>query len=136
KLTKKAYGWDENSSFLVPDEARHYLRDALLSRNGGDYDAWQETFARFEKDQPALADELKRMRAGEMPEGWRNTALRSRQLRRPQLAFRHPRTRHGLDCQRSGAVLHPAIHVDLPGLQRLHEAADSSGLDHGTAGGV
>jgi len=75
KLTKKAYGWDENSSFLVPDEARHYLRDALLSRNGGDYDAWQETFARFEKDQPALADELKRMRAGEMPEGWRNTAV-------------------------------------------------------------
>lgn len=75
KLTKKAYGWDENSSFLVPDEARHYLRDALLERNGADYKAWQETFARFEKEQPALADELQRMRAGEMPEGWRNTAI-------------------------------------------------------------
>ena len=75
KLTKKAYGWDENSSFLVPEEARHYLRDALLKRSGGDYDAWQQTFARFEKDQPALADELQRMRAGEMPEGWRNTAV-------------------------------------------------------------
>jgi len=75
KLTKKAYGWDENSSFLVPEEARHYLRDALLERNGADYKAWQETFARFEKEQPALANELQRMRAGEMPEGWRNTAV-------------------------------------------------------------
>ncbi|SEJ69578.1 transketolase [Pseudomonas sp. NFR16] len=75
KLTKKAYGWDENSSFLVPEEARHVLRDALLERNGGDFKAWQETFARFEKDDPALADELQRMRAGEMPEGWRNTAV-------------------------------------------------------------
>ncbi|WP_409521934.1 MULTISPECIES: transketolase [unclassified Pseudomonas] len=75
KLTKKAYGWDENSSFLVPEDARHYLRDALLERNGADYKAWEETFARFEKEQPALADELQRMRAGEMPEGWRNTAI-------------------------------------------------------------
>ncbi|WP_285422875.1 transketolase [Pseudomonas sp. efr-133-TYG-103a] len=75
KLTKKAYGWDENSSFLVPEEARHVLRDALLERNGGDFKAWQDTFARFEKDDPALADELQRMRAGEMPEGWRNTAV-------------------------------------------------------------
>ncbi|WP_342655895.1 transketolase [Pseudomonas sp. F3-2] len=75
KLTKKTYGWDENSSFLVPEEARHVLRDALLERNGGDFKAWQDTFARFEKDDPALADELQRMRAGEMPEGWRNTAV-------------------------------------------------------------
>jgi len=75
KLTKKAYGWDENSSFLVPDDARHHLRDALLKRNGADYDAWQETFTRFEKEQPALFDELQRMRQGEMPEGWRNTAV-------------------------------------------------------------
>ena len=75
KLTKKAYGWDENSSFLVPEEARHVLRDALLERNGGDFKTWQDTFARFEKDDPALADELQRMRAGEMPEGWRNTAV-------------------------------------------------------------
>ena len=75
KLTKKAYGWDENSSFLVPEEARHYLRDALLERNGGDYESWQKTFAAFEKNEPALADELQRMRQGEMPEGWRNTAI-------------------------------------------------------------
>jgi transketolase len=75
KLTKKAYGWDENSSFLVPEEARHYLRDALLERNDGEYEAWQKTFEQFEKNDPQLADELQRMRAGELPEGWRNTAI-------------------------------------------------------------
>ncbi|HXQ98827.1 MAG TPA: transketolase [Pseudomonas sp.] len=75
KLTKKAYGWDENSSFLVPEDARHYLRDALLGRSSGDYQAWTKTFAQFEKNQPELADELKRMRAGEMPDGWKDKLM-------------------------------------------------------------
>ncbi|MGI3744112.1 MAG: transketolase [Janthinobacterium lividum] len=75
KLTKKAYGWDENSSFLVPEDARHYLRDALLERSGSDYDAWLQTLKQFEKDQPELADQLKRMRAGEMPEGWQDKQM-------------------------------------------------------------
>ncbi len=72
KLTKKAYGWDENASFLVPDDAKHCLRDALINHNGSDFDAWQQTLAGFEKNQPELADQLKRMRAGEMPEGWQD----------------------------------------------------------------
>ena len=75
KLTKKAYGWDENSSFLVPEDARHCLRDALLERSGSEYDAWLATYKQFEKDQPELADQLKRMRAGEMPEGWQDKQM-------------------------------------------------------------
>jgi transketolase len=75
KLTKKAYGWDENASFLVPEQAQHFLRDALLARNGCDYETWQKTLASVEKDQPALADQLKRMRAGEMPDGWQDKLM-------------------------------------------------------------
>lgn len=75
KLTKKAYGWDENTSFLVPEDARHCLRDALLERSGSEYDAWLATYKQFEKDQPELADQLKRMRAGEMPEGWQDKQM-------------------------------------------------------------
>jgi len=72
KLTKKAYGWDENSSFLVPDDARTWLRDALVERNASDYEAWQAALSALEDQQPDLADELQRMRAGEMPEQWQD----------------------------------------------------------------
>lgn len=72
KLTKKAYGWDENSSFLVPDEARTWLRDALIGRNASDYESWQGALHALEENQPDLADELQRMRAGEMPEQWQD----------------------------------------------------------------
>jgi transketolase len=72
KLTKKAYGWDENSSFLVPEDARSWLHDALIERNASDYQAWQTALNTLEEQQPDLADELRRMRAGEMPEQWQD----------------------------------------------------------------
>ena len=72
KLTKKFYGWDENSSFLVPEEAQHCLRDSLIERSADEYDAWQKTLAKLGQDEPELADQLKRMRAGEMPDSWQD----------------------------------------------------------------
>lgn len=70
RLTKAAYGWPEDSSFLVPDEARTVLRDALLKRSKPLYEQWTETLSHLERYEPELADELRRMRAGEMPEHW------------------------------------------------------------------
>ncbi|NWA30730.1 transketolase [Pseudomonas sp. C6002] len=70
RLTKAAYGWPEDSSFLVPDEARTVLRDALLKRSKPLYEQWTETLSHLEQYEPELADELRRMRAGEMPEHW------------------------------------------------------------------
>ncbi|MGY2266349.1 transketolase [Pseudomonas sp. SDO5561_S422] len=70
RLTKAAYGWPEDSSFLVPDEARTVLRDALLKRSKPLYEQWTETLSHLEQYEPELADELRRMRAGEMPERW------------------------------------------------------------------
>ncbi len=72
KLTKKAYGWDENSSFLVPDDVRTWLHDALIERNASDYETWQAALSKLEDQQPDLADQLQRMRAGEMPEQWQD----------------------------------------------------------------
>ncbi len=57
----------EDPSFLVPDEARTLLRDALHARAEPLYQQWNQTLARLD---PQLADELRRMRAGEMPEHW------------------------------------------------------------------
>jgi transketolase len=72
RLTKKAYGWDENASFLVPDDARTWLRDALLERSAEHYEKWQADLAALQSAEPKLADELQRMRAGEMPEQWQD----------------------------------------------------------------
>ena len=70
RLTKAAYGWPQDSSFLVPDQARTVLRDALLARSRPLYEQWNQRLAQLEQDAPQLADELRRMRAGEMPEHW------------------------------------------------------------------
>ncbi|NWD22411.1 transketolase [Pseudomonas yamanorum] len=72
RLTKAAYGWPEDSSFLVPDEARTVLRDALLARSKPLYEQWTQTLSHLEQYEPELADELRRMRAGEMPEHWQD----------------------------------------------------------------
>jgi len=72
RLTKAAYGWPQDSSFLVPDEARTVLRDALLERSQPLYDAWQHSLAQLQQHEPQLAEELRRMRAGEMPEHWQD----------------------------------------------------------------
>jgi len=70
RLTKAAYGWPQDSSFLVPDQARTALRDALLARSRPLYEQWNQRLAQLEQDAPQLADELRRMREGEMPEHW------------------------------------------------------------------
>ncbi|NCE87343.1 transketolase [Pseudomonas sp. Q1] len=67
RLTKAAYGWPQDSSFLVPDAARTALRDALLERAEPLFSQWNQTLSQL--DAP-LADELQRMRAGEMPAQW------------------------------------------------------------------
>ncbi|MGO0705972.1 transketolase [Pseudomonas paracarnis] len=67
RLTKAAYGWPQDSSFLVPEEARTLLRDALYERAEPLYAEWNQTLAALD---PQPADELQRMRAGEMPEQW------------------------------------------------------------------
>ncbi|QXH78283.1 transketolase [Pseudomonas salmasensis] len=67
RLTKAAYGWPQDSSFLVPEEARTVLRDALYERAEPLYAEWNQTLAALD---PQRADELQRMRAGEMPEHW------------------------------------------------------------------
>ncbi|WP_428313280.1 transketolase [Hydrocarboniphaga sp.] len=75
KLTKKAYGWPEDSSFLVPDEARHVLRDAMIERAGPAFEQWQRNYDKLKASEPTLYDELQRMRQGQMPQDWARAEL-------------------------------------------------------------
>ena len=70
RLAKKAYGWDPDAQFSVPDDAKTWLQATLRERNQQAYSAWEASLAALENQEPALADDLVRMRAGQMAEGW------------------------------------------------------------------
>lgn len=70
RLAKKAYGWDPDAQFSVPEDAKGWLQTTLRERNQEAYSAWEAALAALENQEPALADDLVRMRAGQMPEGW------------------------------------------------------------------
>lgn len=70
KLAKKAYGWDENASFSVPESAAHFLRDTLLENQGPAFEQWQRQLQTLAEREPELAEQLTLMRAGKMPADW------------------------------------------------------------------
>ena len=65
--TRAALGW-AHPPFVVPQEVRASwdgrTRGAVLRRT------WQETFEAYARSHPALADELRRRMAGELPAAW------------------------------------------------------------------
>lgn len=70
RLTKKNYGWPEDSKFLVPDESRMHFRAGIAARGLELRDAWITLFAQYQAEYPELADKLKRMQHRQLPERW------------------------------------------------------------------
>ena len=70
RLAKASYGLNPDLSFDVPQQARTVLRDALIERAGSQFEAWNKALEQLTHSEPGLAEELKRMRAGQMPDGW------------------------------------------------------------------
>ncbi|UUZ83085.1 transketolase [Paenibacillus sp. P26] len=68
-LTKKAYGWDENQHFYVPDEVRAHFAE-VKKKGIAAYEAWEKMFAEYKKAHPELAKQFETAAAGESPEGW------------------------------------------------------------------
>jgi transketolase len=68
--TKQALGWPKpNASFFVPDEALANWRKAK-EKGAAARAAWQRNMDSYTMSQPALAKELRRRLAGELPAGW------------------------------------------------------------------
>jgi transketolase len=69
RLTKEAYGWDPDRTFYVPDDAEGLFSRAIPY---GEHlvNDWEDRFRRYAVAFPALASELRRRQAGELPEGW------------------------------------------------------------------
>jgi transketolase len=68
--TKQALGWPKpNASFYVPDEALANWRQAK-EKGATAHAAWQRSMDAYTMANPALAKELRRRLAGELPAGW------------------------------------------------------------------
>jgi transketolase len=69
KRTKEIMGWPTDPAFYVPDEAYEPWRPAAEAGARAQVD-WEARFARYEATHPALAPELRRRLAGELPKNW------------------------------------------------------------------
>lgn len=70
RLTKRSYGWPEDSKFLVPDGVREHFAEGIGKRGRELRTAWESDFGRYKQQFPALADEIERMQKRELPDGW------------------------------------------------------------------
>jgi transketolase len=70
RLTKRNYGWPEDSKFLVPDGVCEHFRDGIGKRGRELREAWFKQFADYQKKSPDLANELTRIQRRELPDGW------------------------------------------------------------------
>ena len=71
--TKRAYGWPEDSHFLVPDEVRAWSAE-LVERGRAAQEEWNARMADYAKAFPAEAAEFARTSAGGLPDGWEQAA--------------------------------------------------------------
>ena len=70
KLTKRAYGWPEDAQFLVPDGVYQHFNDGIGRRGAEARAKWEQMFAAYRAEYPALATEIEQMQRRELPEGW------------------------------------------------------------------
>jgi transketolase len=67
--TKRIIGLDPAQHFAVPDDVLAHTRQ-VIDRGRALRDSWQEQFAGWEKAEPERAADLRRIRAGRLPDGW------------------------------------------------------------------
>ncbi len=67
---KRAYGWPEEPTFLVPDGVKERFAQGVGTRGRERHAAWQEKMARYRAAHPQEALALETMRARELPVGW------------------------------------------------------------------
>ncbi|NLF67623.1 MAG: transketolase [Candidatus Anammoximicrobium sp.] len=70
RLTKRAYGWPEDQSFLVPEGVREHFAEGIGARGRQLHADWAAKFALYEATHPQLAAELTRIWARQLPDGW------------------------------------------------------------------
>jgi transketolase len=70
RLTKRGYGWPEDSKFLVPDGIREHFAAGIGRRGADARKTWTGLFAAYHAKFPELATEIDQMQRRELPSGW------------------------------------------------------------------
>jgi transketolase len=70
KGAKRAYGWPEDSEFLVPDGVYDTFADGIGKRGAALYSQWQGFFEAAKAADAEHAEELSAFLEGRLPEGW------------------------------------------------------------------
>jgi transketolase len=70
RLAKRAYGWPEDSKFLVPDGVPEQFDAGIGTRGAEARRRWETLFAEYRKQFPELATEIEQMQRRELPAGW------------------------------------------------------------------
>ena len=70
KLSKRSYGWPEDTKFLVPDGVLEHFQDGIGKRGASAHQSWVKMFAEYAEAFPDLAEHLNRMQQHKLPEGW------------------------------------------------------------------
>lgn len=70
RLTKKSYGWPEDSKFLVPDGVYDHFKAGIGKRGSEARKKWTDLFGAYQSQYPALATEIGQMQKRELPQGW------------------------------------------------------------------
>jgi transketolase len=70
RLTKRFYGWPEDTRFLVPDGVREHLGEGLGRRGRTLRREWEVRYAEYRQAHPILADHLDRMQRRRLADGW------------------------------------------------------------------
>jgi transketolase len=68
--TKRAYGWPEDSQFLVPEGVYEHFADGIGARGHRLREEWEALLERFRSDAPELAGQIEAMQRRELPDGW------------------------------------------------------------------
>jgi transketolase len=70
RQTKRAYGWPEDSQFLVPPGVSDHFHTRLADRSRPLREAWDQNLVRYRGEHPELAAELDCLLEGRLPDGW------------------------------------------------------------------
>jgi len=70
RLCKRAYGWPEEATFLVPDGVREHFAAGVGARGGQAHARWNELLAAYRQEHGDLAAELEQMQRRDLPSGW------------------------------------------------------------------
>ncbi len=70
RLTKEAYGWPADETFLVPEEVKAHFADGLGARGGQLRREWDQRFQQYAAEFPDLAQQWQMIQRRELPASW------------------------------------------------------------------